>query len=200
MKGETTVIYGGNVQHGGFVLFWGCFATTGKGCVESMPAGNNEILRLSRYSRKKNVLPSVRKLALSCRSWVLQQDNDSKHTANITQEWLSNRIMTQNTLLTSPKNGEVQNKQFWSGFLWALIPLKICGRSWNLSFGESNIQTWDNWKSLVVKTGQNTCWEVQKSHWKLQKLFDCNDCLKKLCKKILSLGYRHLCGCYEFPP
>lgn len=31
---------------------------------------------------------SVRKLDLSHRTWVLQQDNDPKHTAKSTQEWL----------------------------------------------------------------------------------------------------------------
>uniref|UniRef100_A0A3P8SJP4 Reverse transcriptase domain-containing protein n=1 Tax=Amphiprion percula TaxID=161767 RepID=A0A3P8SJP4_AMPPE len=34
------------------------------------------------------MLPSVRKLGLSHRSWVLQQDNDPKHTAKNSQEWL----------------------------------------------------------------------------------------------------------------
>lgn len=37
---------------------------------------------------EQNVLPSFRKLGLSCRSWVLQQDNDPKHRAKNTQVWL----------------------------------------------------------------------------------------------------------------
>uniref|UniRef100_A0AAQ5Z5T9 E3 ubiquitin-protein ligase n=1 Tax=Amphiprion ocellaris TaxID=80972 RepID=A0AAQ5Z5T9_AMPOC len=36
---------------------------------------------------ERNVLPSVRKLGLSRRSWVFQQDNEPKHTAKNSQEW-----------------------------------------------------------------------------------------------------------------
>ena len=40
------------------------------------------------------MLPSVRKLGLSHRSWVLQQDNEPKHTAKNTQEWLRTKHWT----------------------------------------------------------------------------------------------------------
>uniref|UniRef100_A0A9J7X3L6 Transposase n=1 Tax=Cyprinus carpio carpio TaxID=630221 RepID=A0A9J7X3L6_CYPCA len=36
---------------------------------------------------KENVRPSVRDLKLT-RTWVLQQDNDPKHTSKSTSEWL----------------------------------------------------------------------------------------------------------------
>ncbi|KAI4876996.1 hypothetical protein NFI96_001040 [Prochilodus magdalenae] len=48
--------------------------------VDIINSGYNEISRLPRTSRE-NVLPSVRKLGLSRRSWVLLQDNDPKHTS-----------------------------------------------------------------------------------------------------------------------
>uniref|UniRef100_A0A9J7XWI6 Uncharacterized protein n=1 Tax=Cyprinus carpio carpio TaxID=630221 RepID=A0A9J7XWI6_CYPCA len=41
---------------------------------------------------KENVRPSVRDLKLK-RTWVLQQDNDPKHTSKSTSEW---RFMLQN--------------------------------------------------------------------------------------------------------
>uniref|UniRef100_A0A3P9J7S2 Tc1-like transposase DDE domain-containing protein n=1 Tax=Oryzias latipes TaxID=8090 RepID=A0A3P9J7S2_ORYLA len=42
----------------------------------------------------RNVLPSFRKLGLSRRSWVFQQDNDPKHTAKNPQEWLREKRWT----------------------------------------------------------------------------------------------------------
>ena len=45
-------------------MFWGCCAASGTGCLECV----HGIL-------ERNVRPSVRKLGLRRRSWVLQQDN-----------------------------------------------------------------------------------------------------------------------------
>ena len=64
----------------------------GTGCLESVqgsmkPQDYQGIL-------ERNVLPSVRKLGLSRRSWVFQQDNDPKHTAKNTQEWLGEKRWT----------------------------------------------------------------------------------------------------------
>lgn len=78
------------VKHGGgSVMFWGCFAASGTGCIESVQG----TMKSQDYQDilERNVLPSVRKLCLSRRSWV------------------SNRIMTQNTQLKTPKNGLEQN-------------------------------------------------------------------------------------------
>ncbi len=41
---------------------------------------------------KDNVRPSVRDLKLK-RTWVLQQDNDPKHTSKSTSEWLKKNKM-----------------------------------------------------------------------------------------------------------
>ena len=75
------------VKHGGgSVGFWGCFAASGTGCLESVQG----TMKSQDYQGilERNVLPSVRRLGLSRRSWVLQQDNDPKHTAKSTGEWL----------------------------------------------------------------------------------------------------------------
>ncbi|KAK1785346.1 hypothetical protein P4O66_018726 [Electrophorus voltai] len=42
--------------------------------------------------KKENVRPSVRDLKLK-RTWVLQQDNDPKHTSKSTSEWLKKNKM-----------------------------------------------------------------------------------------------------------
>ncbi|KAL0146521.1 hypothetical protein M9458_058152 [Cirrhinus mrigala] len=67
------------VKHGGgSVMFWGCFAASGTGCLESVQG----TMKSQDYQGilERNVLASVRKLGLSRRSWVLQQDNDPKHS------------------------------------------------------------------------------------------------------------------------
>uniref|UniRef100_A0A8C7WS31 Transposase Tc1-like domain-containing protein n=1 Tax=Oryzias sinensis TaxID=183150 RepID=A0A8C7WS31_9TELE len=67
------------VKHGGSVLFWGCFAASATGCLEVVQGK----MKSPDYQGilGRNVLPSVRKLGLSWRSWVCQQDNDPQHTA-----------------------------------------------------------------------------------------------------------------------
>ena len=68
------------VKHGGgFVMFWGCFAATCTGCLKSVQG----TMKSQDYQGilERNVLPILRKLRVSRRSWDLQQDNDPKHTA-----------------------------------------------------------------------------------------------------------------------
>ena len=40
-----------------------------------------------------NLLPSVRALKMGC-GWVFQHDNDPKHTARETKEWLRKKHLT----------------------------------------------------------------------------------------------------------
>ncbi|KAI4894371.1 hypothetical protein NFI96_002530 [Prochilodus magdalenae] len=74
------------VEHGGGgIMLWGCFSAHGTGrlhCVKERRTGAMycEILG-------NNLLPSVRALKKG-RGWVFQYDNDPKHTARITKEWL----------------------------------------------------------------------------------------------------------------
>ncbi|KAI4900839.1 hypothetical protein NFI96_029988, partial [Prochilodus magdalenae] len=74
------------VKHGGGgIMLWGCVSAHGTGrphCVKERRTGAMywEILG-------NNLLPSVRPLKMG-RGWVFQHDNDPKHTARITKEWL----------------------------------------------------------------------------------------------------------------
>ncbi|KAK3508507.1 hypothetical protein QTP70_031365 [Hemibagrus guttatus] len=67
-----TVKYGG-----GGVMVWGCFAASGPGRLAVINGTMNSAV----YQKilKENVRPSVCALKLK-RTWVLQQDNDPKHT------------------------------------------------------------------------------------------------------------------------
>uniref|UniRef100_A0A8C2L0A5 Transposase n=1 Tax=Cyprinus carpio TaxID=7962 RepID=A0A8C2L0A5_CYPCA len=73
-----TVKYGG-----GSVMVWGCFAASGPGRLAVINGTMNSAV----YQKilKENVRPSVCDLKLK-RTWVLQQDNDPKHTSKSTSE------------------------------------------------------------------------------------------------------------------
>ncbi|KAK3553721.1 hypothetical protein QTP70_007583 [Hemibagrus guttatus] len=80
-----TVKYGG-----GSVMVWGCFAASGPGRLAVINGTMNSAV----YQKilKQNVRPSVCDLKLK-RTWVLQQDNDPKHTSKSTSEWLKKNKM-----------------------------------------------------------------------------------------------------------
>ncbi len=75
------------VKHGGgSVMVWGCFAASGPGRLAIIIDGP---MNSALYQKilKENVRTSVCDLKLK-RTWVLQQDNDPKHTSKSTSEWL----------------------------------------------------------------------------------------------------------------
>ncbi|KAI4879978.1 hypothetical protein NFI96_008094 [Prochilodus magdalenae] len=76
------------VKHGGgSIMLWGCLSAHGTGrlhCIKERMTGAMYCEILGNY-----LLPSVRALKIG-RGWDVQHDNDSKHTARITKEWLRN--------------------------------------------------------------------------------------------------------------
>ncbi len=74
------------VKHGGgSVMVWGCFAASGPEWLAIIDGTMNSALYQNIL--KENVQPSVCDLKLK-RTWVMQQDNDPKHTSKSTSEWL----------------------------------------------------------------------------------------------------------------
>ena len=73
-------------------MFWGCCAASGTGCLECV----HGIMKSGDYKGNLdcNVHPSVRKLGLCRRLWVLQQDNDPKLTSKSTQECFKRKCWT----------------------------------------------------------------------------------------------------------
>ncbi len=80
------------VKHGGGrIMLWGCFSAAGTGRLVAIEgkmnaAKNRDIL-------DENLLQSAQDLRLG-RRFTFQQDNDPKHTAKITKEWLHNNPVT----------------------------------------------------------------------------------------------------------
>ncbi|KAK3520079.1 hypothetical protein QTP70_012880 [Hemibagrus guttatus] len=74
------------VKHGGGnIMLWGCFSAKGPGRLIRVKERMNGAMY--REILSKNLLPSARTLKMK-RGWVFQHDNDPKHTARATKEWL----------------------------------------------------------------------------------------------------------------
>ncbi|KAJ4946323.1 hypothetical protein JOQ06_023990, partial [Pogonophryne albipinna] len=74
------------VKHGGGnIMLWGCFSAKGPGRLIRVKERMNGAMY--REILSDNLLPSARTLKMK-RGWVFQHDNDPKHTARATKEWL----------------------------------------------------------------------------------------------------------------
>lgn len=74
------------VKHGGgCIMLWGCFSAQGTGRLHCIKERMNAALYCEILG--KNLLTSARALKMG-RGWVFQHDNDPKHTARKTKEWL----------------------------------------------------------------------------------------------------------------
>ncbi len=80
------------VKHGGgSIMLWGCFSAAGTGRLVAIKGKMNAAKY--RDILDENLLQSAQDLRLS-RRFTFQQDNDPKHTAKITKEWLHNNSVT----------------------------------------------------------------------------------------------------------
>ncbi|KAK3573943.1 hypothetical protein QTP86_033016, partial [Hemibagrus guttatus] len=140
LKNIPTVKYGG-----GSVMVWGCFAASGPGRLAVINGTMNSAV----YQKilKENIQPSVCDLKLK-RTWVLQQDNDPKHTSKSTSKWLKkNKMKTLEWPSQSPdlnpiemlwhdlkkvvharKPSSVSELQQFCKDEWAKIPPQRCNR------------------------------------------------------------------------
>uniref|UniRef100_A0A7N9AQB8 Transposase n=1 Tax=Mastacembelus armatus TaxID=205130 RepID=A0A7N9AQB8_9TELE len=80
------------VKHGGgSIMLWGCFSAAGTGRLVAIEGKMN--VAKYRDILEENLFQSAQDLRLG-RRFTFQQDNDPKHTAKITKEWLRNNSVT----------------------------------------------------------------------------------------------------------
>ncbi|KAK3506568.1 hypothetical protein QTP70_009910 [Hemibagrus guttatus] len=102
-----------NIKHGdGNIMIWGYFSAKGTGqlhCIKGTMDGAmyHQILG-------KNLLLSARALKMG-RGWVFQHDNDPKHTAKATKEWLKKKHIK---VLEWPSLNPIEN-------LWRELKVRV---------------------------------------------------------------------------
>lgn len=69
-------------------MVWGCFAASGPGRITVINGKMNS--KMYQDILQENLRPSVHQLELK-RGWVMQQDNDPKHTSKSTKEWIKQK-------------------------------------------------------------------------------------------------------------
>ena len=82
------------VKHGGGnIMLWGCFSAAGTGRLVRI----EEKMNRAKYREilDENLLQSAQDLR---RRFTFQQDNDPKHTAKTTQEWLRDKSRVTNQI------------------------------------------------------------------------------------------------------
>uniref|UniRef100_A0A803JMP8 Transposase Tc1-like domain-containing protein n=1 Tax=Xenopus tropicalis TaxID=8364 RepID=A0A803JMP8_XENTR len=110
------------VKHGGGnILLWGCFSAKGTG--QLIRINGKMDGAMYREILNDNLLPSARKLKMG-RGWVFQHDNDPKHTAKATKEWLKKKHIKLRVAQRQPRN--LRDLEMICKEEWTNIPPKMC--------------------------------------------------------------------------
>lgn len=159
-------------QGGGSIMLWGCFAASGTGGLGHITG----IMKSENYQEilEWNVLPSVRKLGLSQRSWVPQQDKSpkahiQKHAGMVEKEKMDCFKMA---------SYESWSQSHWKSLGWA----EICHR------GKEPCKRSRAWTYCKGRVGENNSREMQEAYRWQQEMFGGCHCCERVCNQTLRKG------------